>query len=373
MARRVFVILATVAVTVSAQQAPARRATNLAALVAYPSFYHLRPIVIVGKVSQQDNGVIHVADDAGSVRVVFKGSVPEGEDEVRGDFWDLGRMNAEDPRLTGYDIKATFQIDPEGAWPRPGQVLAIIASAVAPASPPPAPSIRSMVLSPSRYIGQTVTITGQFAGRNLSGELPDAPAKSRYDFVLRAADAAIWVTNMRPRTKELELSLDTRIDTGRWIEVTGIVQEGRGLQWLDAAAGTFKLTKAPTETPLEAPIHTAAAPPPEVVFSAPTDEETDVSLSTTVRIQFSRDIAPATIKDHVHVTYDAAETALRGEPVTPTAHFTTVYNAGTRVLEIRVADGLERFRKILVDLDDGILGTDKQPLLPWKLTFYTGP
>ena len=35
---------------------------------------------------------------------------------------------------------------------------------------------------------------GQFAGRNLLGDLPDAPAQSQWDFVLRSADAAIWVT-----------------------------------------------------------------------------------------------------------------------------------------------------------------------------------
>ena len=72
-------------------------------------------------------------------------------------------------------------------------------------------------------------------------------------------------------------------------------------------------------------------------------------------------------------TRDEAETAVRGEPVTPTAEFTTAYNGGTRVLEIRFSSPLERFRKIQVQLDEGILGTDKQPLKPWLLTFYTGP
>ena len=30
---------------------------------------------------------------------------------------------------------------------------------------------------PPRYLDQKVTITGQFSGRNLLGDLPDAPAK----------------------------------------------------------------------------------------------------------------------------------------------------------------------------------------------------
>jgi hypothetical protein len=371
--RRVLVLLAGLAVTVSAQPSAARHATNIEALLAYPGFYHLRPVVLVSAVSQGSDGVTRVSDDSGSLRVVFKGSAPDGVDEVRGEFWDLGRLNADDPRLAAYDLKATFQIDPEGAWPRPGQVLAIVASAVAPATPPPAPSLRAMVLFPARYVGQRVTMIGQFAGRNLLGELPDAPARSKYDFVLHTADAAIWVTGLRPRSKDFDLSLDTRIDTGRWVEVTGTLQQGRGLQWLDAASGTFALTKAPAETPLEAPVRVAAAAPPEVLFSAPAEDETDVQLSTSVRVQFSRDIDPATLKDHIHVKYDAAETALRGEPVTPTAAFTTEYSRGTRVLEIHFPDGLERFRTVLVNLDEGVLGTDRQPLKPWTLAFQTGP
>ena len=70
-------------------------------------------------------------------------------------------------------------------------------------APPLAPSIRNIVLYPSRYLEQQVTVTGQFGGRNLLGDLPDAPARSRYDFVMRSADAAIWVTNLRPQRQGL--------------------------------------------------------------------------------------------------------------------------------------------------------------------------
>jgi hypothetical protein len=286
------------------------------------------------------------------MRVIFKGSAPDGVDEVRGEFWDLGRLTADDPRLAGYDLKSIFKIDPEGAWPRPGQVTAIVASAIAPAGTVSAPSIRNIVLNPSRYVDQKVTVTGQFGGRNLLGDLPDSPAQSRYDFVLRSADAAIWVTNMRPRGKDFELALDARIDTGRWLEVSGTLQQ---------------------ETTEDAPSRVPAAPPPEVVFSAPTRDETDVQLSSTVRIQFSRDIDAATFKGHITVKYSEAETRERGEIVSPTAEFTTQYLPGTRVLELKFASPLERFRTITVELQDGIVGTDKQSLSPWTLTFQTGP
>src|SRR5262249_717446 len=163
--------------------------------------------------------------------------------------------------------------------------------------------------------------------RNLLGDLPDSPAQSQYDFVLRSADAAIWVTNLRPRGKDFELALDTRIDTGRWLEVTGVLQQGRGLQWLDAKSGSLKLTPPPKGINEEGAIRVPAAPPPEVVFSTPIDDETDVVPATNVRVQFSRDIDAATFKGRVRVNYS-------GPDSTPSPEFTTQYLPGTRVLEV---------------------------------------
>src|SRR5207248_724382 len=174
----------------------------------------------------------------------------------------------------------------------PGEVTVIIATGIAPATASigvpsvpgsaksaafPTVSIRSIVLDASRYLDQKVTVTGQFYGRNLAGDLPDAPRQSRYDFVVRAADAAIWVTNVRPKGKDsrgrnFELGLDARIDTGRWLQISGTVRQGRGLMWIDGDAGTFALTEPPAEAVAaeETPIAVPAAPPAEVVFSAPT-------------------------------------------------------------------------------------------------------
>jgi hypothetical protein len=251
--------------------------------------------------------------------------------------------------------------------------MAIVASSVTAATAPAAPSIRNVVLYPDRYLDQRITLTGQFAGRNLLGDLPDAPGQSRYDFVLRAADAALWVTNMRPRGKDFELALDARIDTGRWLEVSGMLHEGRGLQWLDAAAGSLKLTQAPKDQLEEQPIRVPAAPPPEVVFSTPTEGETDVTAGTTrIRIQFSRDINPTTFRNHIRIAYAVGG----GRPLTDAAptppEFSTQYMPGTRVLELRIGGQFERFSTIRVELMEGILGSDGQALKPWTLTFQTG-
>jgi hypothetical protein len=244
-------------------------------------------------------------------------------------------------------------------------VTAIVASAISPATAPGTPSLRNIVLFPARYRDQKITVVGQFAGRNLLGDLPDAPARSPYDFVLRSADSAIWVSNLRPRGKDFDLALDAKIDTGRWLEVTGTLQQGRGLQWLEGEVNSLKLVKAPAPTTDEAPVRVAAAPPPEVIFSAPTDGETDVPLGTNIRIQFSRDIDPATLKGRLRVTY--ADNALG--PAAAAIDFTTEFRGAARVLEIRFTKPLERFRTVRVTFDEGVMGTDQQTLRPWTLNF----
>ena len=371
--KKLAVALALVATSASAQPAT-RRPTNIAALVAYPSFFHNRPILIVGTVTTTEKGM-RVADDNGSIRVLSKGTaVPDGLDEIRGEFWDIGRMKADDPQLNGYDLQKTFGVDPNGPWPRPGEVTAIIVTNASQAQLPVAPSIRSIVLFPSRYLDQKVTVTGQFSGRNLFGDLPDAPGKGRYDFVLRSADSAIWISGAQPKGKSFNFSLDSRLDSGRWLEITGVLKTGRGLEWLEVTSDGIQLGKAPSEAPpVEAePIRVAPAPRPEVVFSTPTQDETDVSMSTHVRIQFSRDIDQSTLKGHIKAHYIESQTTERGEPTTPAAEFTTQYTAGTRVLELKFTKPLERFRTIRIELGDEILGTDKQPLVPWTLNFDLG-
>lgn len=364
--RLFLLLLLLLSASLSAQPGGARRATNVAALLAHASYFHQRPVVVVGEMKLLDTGEMRLVSDAISVRVIYQGNLPDGPVEVRGEFWDLGKFNADDPRLAPYDVRRSFGIDPEGPWPRPGQVTALLASSVTSAAPPSAPSIRNIVLFPSRYLDQKVTVVGQFGGRNLLGDLPDAPGQSRWDFVVRSADAAVWVTNLRPRGKDFELALDARIDTGRWVEVSGTLQQGRGLQWLNAEGASIKITTAPKDTPEQPVIRVAAAPPPEVVFSAPTGDETDVAPTTSVRIQFSRDMDPATFRGRIRVNYASAAADA------PTLPLTTNYLPGTRVLEVKFPQPLERFSKVVVQLQDGIMGTDKQALVPWTLTFETG-
>ena len=58
--------------------------------------------------------------------------------------------------------------------------------------------------------------------------------------------------------------------------------------------------------------------------------------------------------------------------MTPAADFTFQYAPANRVLEVKFTKPLERFRTLKIDLLEGILGTDGQPLKPWTLTFMLG-
>ena len=101
-----------------------------------------------------------------------------------------------------------------------------------------------------------------------------------------------------------------------------------------------------------------------LAVSAPTGGETDVLPTSSVRIQFSRDMDPTTFRGRIRVR------TANGDAM-PT-EFSTQYMPGTRVLELKFTRPLERFARVIVELQDGILGSDKQPLAPWTLTFDTG-
>jgi len=272
---------------------------------------------------------------------------------VRGQLIDVGRLEPGDPRVTALGRDAEN-------WPRPGEELILSATGVSETQLATSASVRALALQPWRFMDQKVTVIGQFRGRNLFGDLPNAPGKSRYDFVLRSTDAAIWVTGLRPRGKGFDLNVDARVDTGRWQQVTGTIEHERGLVSIVATA--MATAAEPAAPP---PATEEAAPPPvplqpgTVVFNSPTDAETDVAATTTVRIQFSRGLNPATLAGRIRVRY------LGGADVP----FQMAYDAGTRSVELKFAQPLERFMTVRVELLEGITMFDGAPLTPWMATF----
>ena len=72
-------------------------------------------------------------------------------------------------------------------WPGVGEMPVVVAASSRPPREPAATTLRSVVLEPERHVGRGVTLTGRFRGRNLYGDMPEAPEESRWDFVLRSA------------------------------------------------------------------------------------------------------------------------------------------------------------------------------------------
>lgn len=367
---RAAVVALLVAGSVYAQPAP-RRLTTIVALRQYPGYFHLQPVVVRGELADAGTRVT-LRSDEHEMRVMLNSSAGSGQAgfvdgpvELRAQLVDVGRLEPGDPRVSDY-----VQADRDG-WPRPGEELFLRALSVTPAQPQTSPSIRALALEPWKFEGQTATLVGQFRGRNLFGDQPDAPKKSRYDFVLKLADASIWVTGLRPRGKGFDLNVDARVDTSNWVEVTGVIKQERGLVTLEAkkigAARAPEVTAAPQEPEALPP-----PPPVAVVFSSPSEGETDVSLTSPIRIQFSRSIAPETLKGNIRIAYTRADSVERGEAQPPAIEVKTSYDAGTRALELTFTRPPERFRTLRVELLEGIKAFDGAPVTPWTLTFSLG-
>jgi Bacterial Ig-like domain len=350
-----------------------RRITTTEAIRAYPGFYHAQPVLVRAEVHDTESPPVLVSGEA-RVPLLTRETVPAGPGpyDVRGEVIDIGRLAQDDPRLSGIDLHK-FGIDPTDRWPRQGEVVVLRPTSFDRAQPLTAPTVRNLALDPLRYADEHVTVTGQFRGRNLFGDLPQAPAaaaKSKSEFVLKSADGAIWVLGKQPKGHGWSMDPDSRIDTRRWIEATGTVHFEQGLVWIDAEE-VREAQPQKEEVTTEAP-PPATPIPPEVLFSAPTADETDVPLNTHVRIQFSRDLNPETLKGHIRIGYSAQQSSERGEPQPPGIEPVLRYDPAARVLDISFAAPLERFRTVVVELLEGISGTDGAPLKPWRLSFTLG-
>lgn len=349
-------------------QAPGRIATTADALAATPVFFHGRQIVVRRPIT----GSLDLARLEGTVKPIFvfwKDQPSAVRDpELRGEFWDLGRLQRDDPRFSSYNFDRVLEAASSGQWPGRDRVFVILSATLIEAPLPPSPTIRAIVLAPDRYVEREVRIVGRFRGRNLYGDLPQPLNKDRWDFVMQSADAAIWVTGMRPRGKGFDLDPGARVDTGRWVEVTGVVRSQGTQLWIDA--GAIRVTAAPSEVALDVVVPLRPAePPPTVVFTAPVADDAEVERTAPVRIQFSRDLAPASIANRVRVTYTSAAPGTT-PPAAPA--FTATYQEATRSIEVKFAQPLERFQTVKVELLDGITAIDGQALGIWTLTFTTG-
>ena len=347
-------------------QTPARRLATVASLRQYPGYYHMQNVLLHGELVESGPRLVLRGGEAEIALIMNGANAGAGLVEGRGYLMDIGRFEPGDARVQAYD-------GPREAsqWPRPGEELVLNVTSIGEAQLATTPSVRALALQPWRFDGQVVSIVGEFRGRNLFGDLPSAPGKSRWDFVLRMVDSAVWVTDLRPRGRGFDLSVDARVDTGRWLQVSGTVMQDRGLVTLVgttiATATAPQMTSVADDDPPGPPV---PLEPGEVVFSSPTEGDVDVPLASPIRIQFSRGLDPASLTpDRIRVSYLGG-----GAPGEPSASlpFTFDYDAGPRSIEVRLTNPPERFRTIRVELLEGIRMFDGAPMTPWILTFTVG-
>jgi Bacterial Ig-like domain len=358
-------------------QSAARLATTIEAVLADTIFFHGRQIAVRGATAEE-RGVTRLvvggaAAATGAPRLhpvfVFWRQAPSRTDgEIRGEFWDLGRLREDDARFTSYDFRPVLEAASGGRWPNRDEVFVLLGATAVDAPEPTSPTVRAIVLAPSRFADRGVTVTGRFRGRNLFGDLASALNRSKWDFVVQSADAAIWVSGLRPRGSGFELDPGAKVDTGRFVEVSGTVHTEGSRVWIEGES--LRMARPPAESDPAPPPPVIKEAPPTVIFTAPLAEEVDVATDSLVRLQFSRDMDGRTFRGRVRVSY--LVTAPAAPPPGPTPSVTTTYRDGNRALEIKFAAPIDRFQTVKVELLEGITAMDGQPLTPWSMTFSTG-
>ncbi len=338
--------------------------TTLAALDAYPSFFHRQPVV-VRAAPEGDLRDVFVSDGERRLRALYVAPpVADERDvlEIEGTFWDVGRLQPDDPRVGDHGIAAMSDRLLGKPWPSAGELPLLIADDTERADAPDAATIRTISLEPARYRDRTVTVTGRFRARNLFGDLPEAPGNTRDDFVLRSGDAAIWIVGMEPKGDGFDFDVMARLDTNRWLQVTGVVGGGNHLATIEAESLAMVDRPAPAADRREAP-RPEQRLPAEVIFSAPTQDDTGVAVDALVRFQFSRDMNPESFAGNVRAAYVGAEGAL---------DLTTEYRPRNRVLNVQLVEPLLPYRPVAVTLGGGIEAVDGAALIPYTLRFATG-
>lgn len=364
---------APVSAQIRAETSSGRRAATLDALVGYAGFYHLQAVRVRAKLVTDQVGTALLS---GQTRLLAVGEAAvaqmEGDVEVTGTFIDVGRLTQDDQRVGTYGLVALSQKVLQRDWPSQGELPILVVSEVIKAEPLAAASVRALALDPIRYDGQPVTVSGRFRGRNLFGDQPAAPGRSKFDFVLQLADSSVWIVGRRPKGPTFDLNVEARVDTGRWLEVQGDVHMSKGLVWIEAMA--IRTTKPVSDTaPVETTAEVVTPPPaPQVIFSTPTPAEVDVAADARVRLQFSRDMLPQSFKGNVLVGYDPREAVERGIPAALTPAFVANYDQGRRMLELKFSAPFDRFRTVVIRLTPDVMAFDKQPLVAYELRFTIG-
>src|SRR6186997_852281 len=127
----VILLLAASAISLVAQPQP-RRATTITALRTYAGFYHQQTVLVVGEIKGLNERAT-VGNEEGAIKLIAREVPREGKLEVRGQFLDVGRMSADDPRFIPFNLVERIRAAYQDRWPKPGEELILILGGTAPA------------------------------------------------------------------------------------------------------------------------------------------------------------------------------------------------------------------------------------------------
>ena len=223
--------------------------------------------------------------------------------------------------------------------------------------------LRELVKGPENYTDRQIAVLGKFRGNNLYGDLSIRDKRTPRDFVIKTADAAIWVTGRRPRGKGFKLDAKKRRDTGKWLTVIGTT-------WRYEPTGTYYLRAAKVEiaekpddkdlTPVKV-VHEKKlklGPPPEVTFSLPLDGERDIPLESEFHVQFSNDMKRESFNRNVDLLYFDDDGL--GNPF---PELEVSYDDSNRTLTVLPNKPLEPGKDIRLILYDAIEDDDGQKIV----------
>ncbi|GMR22818.1 MAG: hypothetical protein BMS9Abin37_1194 [Acidobacteriota bacterium] len=223
--------------------------------------------------------------------------------------------------------------------------------------------LRELVKAPENYTDREIAVLGKFRGNNLYGDLSIHDKRTPRDFVIKTADAAIWVTGRRPRGKGFKLDASKRRDTGKWLMIIGTT-------WKYEPTGTYYLRAEKVEiaekpddkdlTPVKV-VHEKKleiGPPPEVTFSLPLDGERDIPLDSEFHVQFSNDMKRESFNRNVDLLYFDDDGI--GNPF---PELEVSYDDVSRTLTVLPNKPLEPGKDIRLILYDGIEDDDGQKIV----------
>ena len=234
------------AISLTAQPQP-RRATTIAAIRAYPGFYHQQTVLVVGEVK----GTVEratIGTDEGAITLIARELPRESRIEARGQLLDLGRMSQDDPRLIPFNLLDRTRAAYQDRWPKPGEELILMlggtCSAARRRSMPRRRRCARWRWSRRGSKDRRSRSSDSSAAAICSASFPRRRRRASIEFVLRSGDAARVGDRRAAEGQEASTSIPASASTpAAGSSVQGTVRTARGLTWLEGTS--IELAPAP--------------------------------------------------------------------------------------------------------------------------------